>query len=78
MMGAARTINTDLLRTFSVVAETRHFTAAAQRLNASQSAVSMQIQRLEESLQTRLFERSKREVRVTAEGEILLRSNRRV
>ena len=78
MMEAARTINTDLLRTFSVVAETRHFTAAAQRLNASQSAVSMQIQRLEESLQTRLFERSKREVRVTAEGEILLRYARRV
>ena len=44
------TINTDLLRTFMVVAETRHFTGAAQRLNASQSAVSMQIQRLDRLL----------------------------
>lgn len=78
MIEAPRTINSELLRTFSVVAETRHFTAAAERLNASQSAVSMQIQRLEESLQTRLLERSKREVRVTQEGEILLRYAHRV
>jgi len=77
-MNLPRTINTDLLRTFAVVAETRHFTGAAQRLNSSQSAVSMQIQRLEDSLQVRLLERTKRDVRVTAEGEILLRYAHRV
>lgn len=77
-MKLPRTINTDLLRTFTVVAETRHFTGAAQRLNASQSAVSMQIQRLEDSLQVKLLERTKRDVRVTVEGEILLRYAHRV
>lgn len=77
-MNLPRTINTDLLRTFMVVAETRHFTGAAQRLNASQSTVSMQIKRLENSLQVRLLERTKRDVRVTAEGEILLRYAHRV
>jgi len=78
MMNSPRTINTDLLRTFTVVAETRHFTGAAQRLNSSQSAVSMQIQRLEDSLQVKLLERTKRDVSVTAEGEILLRYAHRV
>jgi DNA-binding transcriptional LysR family regulator len=77
-MKNARTINANLLRTFTVVAETRHFTGAAQRLNSSQSAVSMQIQRLEDDLQVRLLKRSKRDVHITPEGEILLRYAHRV
>jgi DNA-binding transcriptional LysR family regulator len=72
------TIDAGLLRTFSVVAETRHFTRAAERLNCVQSAVSMQIRRLEDRLQVRLLDRGKRGVRLTPEGEILLRHARRM
>jgi len=68
----------DLLRTFVAVADTKHFTRAAEHLNCVQSAVSMQIQRLEESLQVRLLERSKRNVGLTAEGEILLQYAQRI
>lgn len=78
MMTLSPQFSLDLLRTFLVVAETQHFTRAAERLNCVQSAVSMQIRRLEESLQVRLLERSKRQVRLTAEGEILLQFARRI
>jgi DNA-binding transcriptional LysR family regulator len=70
--------NLDLLPAFVAVSETRHFTRAAERLNCVQSAVSMQIQRLEESLEVRLFERNNRQVRLTAEGEILLEYAQRI
>lgn len=72
------TLDLDLLRTFVAVAETRHFTRASQRLNCVQSAVSMQIKRLETALDTRLFERSRRHVRLTGEGEVLLGYARRM
>jgi DNA-binding transcriptional LysR family regulator len=78
MMETAPTIDAGLLRTFSVVAETRHFTRAAERLNCVQSAVSMQIRRLEDRLQVRLLDRSKRGVKLTPEGEILLRHAHRI
>jgi DNA-binding transcriptional LysR family regulator len=78
MMENSPTIGASLLRTFSVVAETKHFTRAAERLNCVQSAVSMQIRRLEDTLQVRLLDRDKRGVRLTPEGEILLRHARRV
>ncbi|MEM8973242.1 MAG: LysR family transcriptional regulator [Pseudomonadota bacterium] len=68
-----RTIDTSLLRTFAVVAETEHFTRAAERLNCVQSAVSMQVKRLEDSLQVRLFERQGRGIKLTQEGHALLR-----
>ncbi|MGO1121156.1 LysR family transcriptional regulator [Rhodovibrionaceae bacterium A322] len=73
-----QTFSLDLLRTFVVVADTQNFTRAAERLNCVQSAVSMQIQRLEESLQVRLLERSKRRVNLTAEGRILLQYGQRI
>ena len=69
----APSIDSALLKTFAVVAETGHFTRAAERLNCVQSAVSMQIKRLEESLQVRLFERRGRSIKLTQEGQILLR-----
>lgn len=68
----------DLLRSFTVVAETRHFTRAAERLNCAQSAVSMQIKRLEEIVGSRLFERTKRSVKLTADGEMLRRYANRI
>ena len=64
-------IDTSLLRTFIVLAETRNFTRTAERVHRSQSAVSMQIAKLEELLECTLFERDKRNVRLTHEGEKL-------
>ena len=60
-----------LLRTFLVLSETRNFTQAADRIHRSQSAVSMQIVKLEELLGCTLFERDKRNVHLTPEGEKL-------
>lgn len=68
----------ELLRSFAVVAETRNFTRAAERLGRVQSAVSMQIKRLEEALDVRLLDRSHRHAKLTPQGEILLRYAHRV
>ena len=68
----------DLLRSFVVVAETRNFTRAAEQLNCVQSAVSTQIRKLEESLQLRLLERTKRQVHLTDEGRKLLHYAQRI
>lgn len=72
-------IETDLLRTFVAIADQGGFTRAAEVVNRTQSAVSMQMRKLEEDvLQRRLFERDGRQVRLTAEGQILLGFARRI
>ena len=68
----------DLLRAFHEVAETGSFTRAARRLNRVQSAVSMQIKRLEEAVGRPLFERGGRRVALTDEGVMLLGYARRM
>jgi DNA-binding transcriptional LysR family regulator len=62
----------DLLRTFVAVADFRSFTRAAMMLNRTQSAISMQIKRLEERSGTVLFHRTKAPVDLTPAGEGLL------
>jgi len=57
---------------FVAAAELLNITLAAQRLNITQSALSRQIQGLEESLGLRLFEKTGRNIRLTAAGEALL------
>lgn len=59
------------LKTFITVAEEGHLTRAAQRLNASQPAVSAHIKGLEEELGIMLFTRTPRGMRLTQEGEAL-------
>lgn len=71
-------IDTDLLRCFVAVAETRGFTAAGERLGLTQSGVSVRIRRLEERLQAHLLVRTSRSVGLTAEGELLLGYARRL
>jgi len=71
-MPAPIQLDTDLLRSFVAVAETTNFTRAAERLWRTQSAISLQIKRLEDMLGHRMFERGARAVRLTAEGEVLL------
>ncbi|RCS24843.1 LysR family transcriptional regulator [Phyllobacterium salinisoli] len=65
-------LESDLLRTFLIVAETGNFTRAADGVGRTQSAVSMQIKRLEDSLGEVLFERGPRGVFLTKRGEQLV------
>jgi DNA-binding transcriptional LysR family regulator len=64
----------DLLRGFDSAARHLNFTRAADELFLTQSAVSRQIQALEERLRVRLFIRLRRGLRLTAEGERLHRA----
>ena len=68
----------DLLRSFVAIAEMGSFTAAAQRVHRTQSAVSMQIKRLEEQVGRDLFLRDGRSVQLTREGELLLVHARKI
>lgn len=68
----------DLLRAFVAVAETGSFTAAADVVGRSQSAVSQKILRLEEILDRRVFDRTSRSLSLTRDGERLLVSARRM
>lgn len=68
----------ELLQTFVAIAETGGFTAAAKRVSRTQSAVSMQMKRLEEVLGRPLFARTGRSVQLTADGELLLGHARRI
>jgi DNA-binding transcriptional LysR family regulator len=71
-------LDSDLMRSFLAVADTGSVTAAADRVGRTQSAVSMQIRRLEDSLGQPLFHRLPRGVTLTGRGEQLLPYARRV
>ena len=65
-------MNTTQLEYFVSVAELHSFTKAAQKHYVSQTAVTQQIQNLEEILNTTLFDRTKRPIQLTDEGTMLL------
>lgn len=65
-------LNLHHLHYFWAVAHEGHLTRAAERLNVSQSAVSVQIARLEEDLGHALFERKGRRLDLTEAGRIAL------
>ena len=71
-------LDPDLLRAFVAVADQRSFTRAAVMLNRTQSAVSMQIKRLEDRLGVELFNRTKANVDLSSAGEGLLGYARRI
>lgn len=73
-----RNIDIDLLRSFVTIVEVRSFTRAAERLLRTQSAISLQMKRLEEQLGCRLFERGGRGVEPTQAGSLLLGYARRI
>jgi DNA-binding transcriptional LysR family regulator len=74
----ARNLDMTALRSFVMVADAGGVTKAAGLLNLTQSAVSMQLKRLEESLNLALLDRSTRQISVTPEGEQLLSYARRM
>lgn len=62
-------MDTKFLRIFVSLSETLNFGRSSEQLNMSISAVSRSLQRIEEELGRRLFERDNRSVRLTAAGE---------
>ncbi len=67
-----RNLDLTALRSFVTVAETGGVTKAAGQLHLTQSAVSMQLKRLEESMGLALMDRSGRGIALTQQGELLL------
>lgn len=74
----SRNLDMTALRSFVAVADTGGVTRAAGLLHLTQSAVSMQLKRLEESLDTALLDRSGRTIGLTSQGEQLLGYARRM
>lgn len=74
----ARNLDMTALRSFVTVAEAGGVTLAAGRLHLTQSAVSMQLKRLEESLGLDLMDRSGRSIGLTPHGEQLLSYGKRL
>ena len=66
------------LRTLVAIAESGSFTKAAARVHLTQSAISLQIKRLEEQVGRKLIERGARAIVLTQEGELLLSFARRI
>ncbi len=71
-------LDLDQLSTFVAIVDSGSFTRAAESVHRTQSAVSMQMRRLEERLGRSLFERDGRSNRLTEEGERLLGFARRL
>ncbi len=73
-------LETDLisLRALVAVVEEGSFTAAAKRVGRTQSAISLQIAKLEERLSVKLLERTSRSVAVTPAGETFVSYARRI
>ncbi|MGR7996299.1 MULTISPECIES: LysR substrate-binding domain-containing protein [unclassified Xanthobacter] len=71
-------LDPDQLRTFVAIAETGSFTRAAEVVHKTQSAVSMQMKRLEDRVGRPIFTRDGRASRLTEDGERLLDYARRI
>lgn len=71
-------LDLDQLRTFLLIAETGSFTKTADSVFRTQSAISMQIRRLEERIGNPLFSRDGRTLQLTPHGEKLLTYARRL
>jgi DNA-binding transcriptional LysR family regulator len=71
-------LDIDQLRSFIAIAETGSFTKAAEVVNKTQSAVSMQMKRLEERIERPIFTRDGRASKLTEDGARLLDYARRL
>lgn len=77
-MSRAKNLDIDLLRTFIAVVDNGSVTRAALQIHRSQSAISMQIKRLEQQLGQVLFERTNRSLLLTQQGKELIVFARRL
>ena len=68
----------ELLRTFLELNRTRNFSRAAEALFVTQAAISSRLKTLENQLGVTLFDRSRREVRLTPEGHRLVRHSEKI
>lgn len=71
-------LDSDLLRCFVAVADTRGFTTAGELIGLSQSGISVRIRNLEARLGRRLLDRNSRSVELTEDGELFLGYARRI
>jgi DNA-binding transcriptional LysR family regulator len=71
-------LDLDLLRSFVSVVDTGGFTRAGERVHRTQSTVSQQIRRLEETLGYPLLRRNGKQATPTEQGERLLSYSRRI
>src|SRR5262245_14859136 len=78
LKGARELPSLDLLKGFEAAARNLSFTKAAAELFVTQSAISRQIQALEEQLGVALFRRHHRELRLTEEGQTLYKTSAEV
>jgi DNA-binding transcriptional LysR family regulator len=74
----ANMLDLDQLRTFVAIADSGSFTRAADTVHKTQSAVSMQMRRLEERIGKPIFGRDGRSAKLTEDGERLLGYARRM
>lgn len=58
--------------------EYRHFVTAANHCNVTQPTLTMQLRKLEEELDIQLFDRSKKPLKPTPEGEIFIKKSRKI
>jgi DNA-binding transcriptional LysR family regulator len=71
-------VDTLQLKSFVAIVETGTFVQAAATVNRTQSALSLQIKKLEEQLGCALFDRTSRKVALTPQGEIFLGYAKRI
>ena len=69
---------TELLVTFVAIVDRGKFSLAAEDVNRTQSAVSMQVKKLEELVGSPLFQRNRRDMALTSAGEMLLTYARKI
>src|SRR5262245_7141616 len=65
-------LDIDAVRAFILIADFKSFTRAAQAVGVTQSAISLQLKRVETRLASRLIERTPRSVELTNEGAVFL------
>lgn len=68
----------ELMRTFTAIADSGSFSQAADIVGRTQSAVSMQVKRLEEIVEKPLLKRDSRNIHLTSDGQTLLGYARRI
>ena len=71
-------VDTLLLKSFIAIAENGNFTHAANSVGRTQSALSLQIKKLEDGLGCELFDRTSRKVALTEQGEIFFGYAKRI